>query len=58
MGDICLAALVRVTITVIKHHDQRNLARKMFIQHFHISVHQGRMLGHDLRQGRNLTQRS
>jgi hypothetical protein len=39
---------VRVSIAVMKHHDQSNLGRK----HFHSTVHHQRK--QELKQGRNL----
>ena len=50
-----LSVLVRATIVVMKHYDQSNVERKRFICFMLcITVHHGRKLGQELKQGRNL----
>ena len=46
--------LVRVTIVIVKHHDQKQVGEHSFALHFHIIVHHRRKSGQELRQGRNL----
>lgn len=49
-------ALVRVSIVVIKHYDQKENwgGKGLFDLHFHTTVHQQRKSGQGLKQGWNL----
>lgn len=52
----CGFDLVRVTVAVTKHHNQSRVGRKDV--HFHITVHQRRTSGQQLKQGKNLGART
>ena len=46
--------LIRVSIAVMKHHNQRSVGRKgSFSLHFHVIVHHQRKSGQKFKQSRN-----
>jgi hypothetical protein len=51
-----LASCLKVTIAVIKHHDQNASwgGKGLFGFHFHTAIHHGRKSGQELKQGRKL----